>query len=116
MDRASVFQRFGSLTEIFLLISVAWIMLLIVIPENTGGTNHEGTTSGDEQWITLLNPHRITNDFTIRAGDTVVADPGVIILFGGSGSGKSIIVNGNFYVNGTKTTPITISVHSPKTI
>ena len=91
-------SRIFSITIISLLVSVLWLGIFIVVPDEVAANvTHSGSTSGNEVWAAADNWHRVQGDFTVSSGDTVVIEDGVNIYFY---EDSNIIVNGKLFANG----------------
>jgi parallel beta-helix repeat protein len=101
----------SSITIVWLLLVSMWVGVIVVVPQNNivEGTNHSGSTSGDETWTFAGNPHIMTGDFTVSSGDKLTLDPGVILKVDVSIFKYDLNVNGELSANGTASSPIIIT-------
>jgi parallel beta-helix repeat protein len=78
-------RRFFSTVMTFtLLISVITTFFLgatIFLSEEAVATPHSGSTTGDEVWLAIDNPHVVTANFTVEINHTLTLEPGVRVEF-----------------------------------
>ena len=105
-NRAKILSATMTFIMLVSTISSLFLSTILFMSEDAVAMNHNGSTTGDETWLAVNNPHVVTADFTVGLGHNLTLEPGVRVEFV---KNTTLRVKGRMIANGTPSSIITFT-------
>ncbi|UCE39148.1 MAG: right-handed parallel beta-helix repeat-containing protein [Thermoplasmata archaeon] len=81
INRRRIYSTAISFTLFASVITTLFVGATIFLGKEATATPHSGSTTGDEEWLAVDNPHVVTANFTVEINHNLTLEPGVRVEF-----------------------------------